>query len=315
MWKPNKDEIIPHPRTFLIGILLCCALSLNVAASNHTWKSTGNVSYQDKGVTVTAFNKEDLDYLDTRISSIESNVDSYKTSVADKINEWSIPEDRKLSSSSTFADINNILEYIKGIPNVGSPVVDDVNNQVYLKSDGSITTNSSEAKLDEYGNPCTVIISACESSNMSAGSTAWVNGNVVIGNGNDNKAYYNLGYTDGISKINNSSIKYIYHQHKDKDGNVVTASTMSSYGGCYTNRQPVNETIQVRRSRVAYDPGCNQDNSWGNCPRCGEIYTGWKRPGNSWDSDYVSHTHTIGYAYGIGCGKSTSTIESAVINM
>lgn len=51
------------------------------------------------------------------------------------------------------------------------------------------------------------------------------------------------------------------------------------------------------------------------CPRCGEIYTGWKRPGNSWDSDYVSHTHTIGYAYGIGCGKSTSTIESAVINM
>lgn len=50
MWKPNKDEIIPHPRTFLIGILLCCALSLNVAASNHTWKSTGNVSYQDKGV-------------------------------------------------------------------------------------------------------------------------------------------------------------------------------------------------------------------------------------------------------------------------
>ena len=133
-------------------------------------------------------------------------------------------------------------------------------------------------------------------------------------------SYYDQGYRDGLAKAGDklatgkAHIAYVYHQHKDASGTVRSSDYHSSVsGGCFTSYQPIDETIQVRRGRVAYDPGCNQDNSWGNCPRCGEIYTGWKRPGQSWDSDYVSHTHTIGYAYGVGCGKTNRTIKSGYI--
>lgn len=162
-------------------------LTIGSKASNHTWLSAGNVSYNN-GTKTTVFDKQDLVYLDERIDSVEQDVDSYKTEIANNVNDWSIPQDKQLSSTSSFSDIADTLNYIKSTPDEGSSWVNE-GNPVYKRADGSITYDASEA---ESGSD-QLVLSAATSDNLSAGKVAWVNGDLVIGTGEDNKAYYDTG--------------------------------------------------------------------------------------------------------------------------
>lgn len=302
-----------HVLAITIAFTFLCGTSIGSFASGHVWESTGNVSYQDEETEVSVFNKEDLEYLDTRISSIESDVDSYKTSVVDKINEWNIPEERRLSSTSTFVDINNTLEYIKGIPNVGASLVDSANNQLYLKPDGSITADSSEAKLDGSGNPCTINISVCEANNMSAGSTAWVDGNIVIGNGNDNKSYYDLGYAAGLAELNNSNIEYVYHSHSDACIGTVTKTCTITKRFTTENHPAAWNSIWCGTCNAnTYHDGMKTTHS-----ACGQattysILNCSKHANNSNYYSVSTHTYT---GSGYICGYNEGDIESATIKV
>ena len=167
-------------------------MTLGAAASNHTWGSTGNVVYDNNGQKTTVFNKQDLIYLDDRISTIEAGVDTGKVNIAKKLNEWELPADKIVPTTNpSFNQINTALEYIKSIPNAGKEWKDASNNSYYVKEDGSITTNASEAKKNADGNVEPLKISAATAGNLSAGTSAWVDGSLVIGTGADNKNYYN----------------------------------------------------------------------------------------------------------------------------
>ena len=166
-------------------------MTLGAAASNHTWGSTGNVVYDNNGQKTTVFNKQDLIYLDDRISTIEAGVDTGKVNIAKKLNEWELPADKIVPTTNpSFNQINTALEYIKSIPNAGKEWKDASNNSYYVKEDGSITTNASEAKKNADGNVEPLKISAATAGNLSAGTSAWVDGSLLIGTGADNKNYY-----------------------------------------------------------------------------------------------------------------------------
>lgn len=166
-------------------------MTLGAAASNHTWGSTGNVVYDNNGTKTTVFNKQDLVYLDDRISTIEASVDTGKVNIAKKLNEWELPADKIVPTTNpSFNQINTALEYIKSIPNAGKEWKDASNNSYYVKEDGSITTNASEAKKNADGNVEPLKISAATAGNLSAGTSAWVDGSLLIGTGADNKNYY-----------------------------------------------------------------------------------------------------------------------------
>lgn len=170
-------------------------MTLGAAASNHTWGSTGNVVYDNNGTKTTVFNKQDLVYLDDRISTIEASVDTGKVNIAEKLNEWELPADKIVPTTNpSFDQINAVLEYIKSIPNAGKEWKDASNNSYYVKEDGSLTTNASEAKKNADGNAEPLKIAAATAGNLSAGSAAWVNGSLIIGDGSDNKNYYNSVY-------------------------------------------------------------------------------------------------------------------------
>ena len=171
-------------------------MTLGAAASNHTWGSTGNVVYDNNGTKTTVFNKQDLVYLDDRISTIEASVDTGKVNIAKKLNEWELPADKIVPTTNpSFNQINTALEYIKSIPNAGKEWKDASNNSYYVKEDGSITTNASEAKKNADGNVEPLKISAATAGNLSAGTSAWVDGSLLIGTGADNKNYYEYGRT------------------------------------------------------------------------------------------------------------------------
>ena len=172
-------------------------MTLGAAASNHTWGSTGNVVYDNNGTKTTVFNKQDLVYLDDRISTIEASVDTGKVNIAKKLNEWELPADKIVPTTNpSFNQINTALEYIKSIPNAGKEWKDASNNSYYVKEDGSITTNASEAKKNADGNVEPLKISAATAGNLSAGTSAWVDGSLLIGTGADNKNYYNQSESD-----------------------------------------------------------------------------------------------------------------------
>ena len=102
-----------------------------------------------------------------------------------------------------------------------------------------------------------------------------------------NKNYYNLGYTKGVAAVKNGKIKYIYHQHTASCER--TCHITKSYGEIYgsPNRQNVG----------TYHNGCGQSSSF----QTGVI--GAHTPGTF---DEGTHIYYI-------CGKSTNTIESAII--
>ena len=125
-------------------------------------------------------------------------------------------------------------------------------------------------------------------------------------------SYYALGHADGLAQaLDNLDVTYIYHEHIDANGDVVTGKDyLSTNGGCYTKYGAVSETISLRVDECSYDSELKHWNSWGNCPQCGRIWTGV----NSSTGIYVSHTHSIGYYYLLNCGKTTESIESVIVN-
>lgn len=209
----KEDGLLSGKRVLALSMVFTflCGITIGVNASNYSWKSSGNVSYSSNGSTVVAFNKDDLDYLDGRIDTIEQNVDQYKTLVSEKINSWQIPNDKKISSTSSFDQINTALEYIKSIPNEGE-VLTSSGNPVYVAENGSVTTDVSQAKKDANGNANPLTISAANADNLSAGSAAWVNGSLVVGTGADNKSYYAIGENKYTNQINPNIVNYIYYR-------------------------------------------------------------------------------------------------------
>lgn len=67
---------------------------------------------------------------------------------------------------------------------------------------------------------------AATADNISEGRGAWVNGELIIGNGNDVNAAYSQGYIDGVHyTTQNANISYVYHKH--------SGSQSGAGSGCY----------------------------------------------------------------------------------
>ena len=116
-----------------------------------------------------------------------------------------------------------------------------------------------------------------------------------------NDTYFDLGYAAGYAKTENASLTYLYHFHVDAEGNVQSANYKASKsGGCFSKG--------ICGGKYLND-GHDQYYHWIKCNRCG--YRKSTDHGSAGDgcSREVSNA---GY-YLINCGKTESTIESAVI--
>lgn len=123
-----------------------------------------------------------------------------------------------------------------------------------------------------------------------------------------NNSYYAKGYTDGYQKSQDSvSVTYQYHQH---------TGDSTSGTGCYT--KAITKTVQTGTENYSYHPTVSDDDGNGteNCGNCGtKIYTG---PYGSTECGCLCTGSRPVYGtvvdhYEINCGKTTSTIERAII--
>lgn len=184
----------------------------NSNATGNSLKSFGNVVYTNGEDSVEIYS-DDL-YI------LADQLDSFKSKVADQLAEINTYLSSGSNGTSTVTDSS--IKIVHTEPS-GSDVVDpltldfdtllegvaasqsiptDVTEYGY--SDGTILYKNSEGELTTDGteeNVEQINISAATPENLSAGSAAWVNGELILGTGADNKAYYNKSDVPQISEF------------------------------------------------------------------------------------------------------------------
>lgn len=165
-------------------IVLLSGITLYSVAAGHEWKSQGNVAaVRSDGTKTVIFDKSDLDYLDGRIDAIEADVSTGKENLANALNPLGTNPSlgTPLSGTSTFNELMEAINHSQAIPDktIGESV--SIATEDYeLASKVTGQTINSDTK-----------ISAATADNLSLGTSAWVDGSLLIGTGADNKNYYN----------------------------------------------------------------------------------------------------------------------------
>jgi hypothetical protein len=299
--------------TATLVIVLLSGITLYSVAAGHTWKSQGNIAaVRSDGTKTVIFDKSDLDYLDGRIDAIEADVSTGKENLANALNPLGTNPSlgTPLSGTSTFNELMEAINHSQAIPDktIGESV--SIATEDYeLASKVTGQTINSNTKIN-----------AATADNLSLGTSAWVDGSLLIGTGADNKNYYNLGYTNGMAKVDNASIIYTYHSHK---------GTVQGGGECYTPLYRVHTHSGSCYSTVNSTCTCSAyAGQWINDTifRCRVCWHAGHGPGGTCGAATTSTVLSCGKAEGtryqsegletyvLSCGKTESTIETATIH-
>lgn len=85
----------------------------------------------------------------------------------------------------------------------------------YESQEEQINKNVYAATKNDTGFP--MFYQPVNADNLSAGTAAWVNGELIKGNGADNAEYYEqgyrIGYAEAMANVGNASVNYIRHYH------------------------------------------------------------------------------------------------------
>ena len=214
----------------IVGISLPIVAKADTSSRRANIKSTGNIEFKNGEVSIAS---SDLIYLADEIDSLEN---TYKQTIVDALNDI-----------GTF--------FLKD----GSSVNDAARNEVDEEEEKAalsfgtivegIRKSQSVEGLDQHR--------AAIADNLSAGTAAWVNGELIKGTGRDNEDFYNRGFEEGNVQgydrgfeegnaqgyeqgynqgyaqgvvdgqqniMSNLQITYTYHTHTGSAGN-----------GCYTS--------------------------------------------------------------------------------
>lgn len=206
-------------------MVLLSSMTFFSAAAGHTWKSQGNVeAIKSDGSKTVVFDKSDLDYLDGRIDAIEADVSTGKENLANALNPLGTNPSlgTPLSGTSTFNELMEAINHSQAIPDktIGESV--SIATEDYeLASKVTGQTFNSDTK-----------ISAATADNLSLGTSAWVDGSLLIGTGADNKNYYDLGVT-----------KIVFRQVKTYDA-PTNYTNRHIYADLYSNSDLI-ETVEI----------------------------------------------------------------------
>lgn len=204
-------------------------------------KSNGAIVYQ-KGVDSVVIDAKDL-------YTLADKLDAFKTVAVrqlEAVHTYFTPEKRgtqlttdehvnvvhtepENTADPLTLNFDTILEGIaasQSIPLEASEYGYEAGSRLYKTKDGKLTTDASGEGATEIN------ITAATADNLSAGTAAWVNGELLLGSGADNEAYYNShsasGILDSITKVENPCTlekgTYIY---------VICNASYTSYSNLY----------------------------------------------------------------------------------
>lgn len=282
-------KITRNLRKIILGVICVlgvCTPLLVMADGNirrEHIKSKGKLDFENGSVVI---DSADLLYLVDQVDELES---TYKITVIDALNEigtyfkndGSTSADVTVNEADTEEEkknlsFGNIKEGILQSQSVSSllqtQAVDKEGNALfYVNQEAADNQNLLKTTIENTGFP--VFYRPITAENLTAGTAAWVNGRLIIGNGGDNASGYAQGFVDGqANAVENLNVTYTYHYHEGDNVNG---------GGCYA--QVTNQTV------------------------CGGIYFNreYYRGGtcSKWCSSFYEKEYVCG-----GCGAVTGTL-------
>ncbi|MBD5520420.1 MAG: hypothetical protein HDR03_04240 [Lachnospiraceae bacterium] len=191
------------------------------ANSNIDINSTGCLTLEGGDVL---FDSKDIEDINTQVKTLSEDfsegnyVSSKEGTLKNVFNSKGIIN---YDSGKVIFDSSDLIKLANGIDNLKtcyqSEVVKSLNSiHTYYKPDGTVThiesdaISSDEASNLTFAQICNGILKSqslehlagenimpASADNLSEGSAAWVDGDIVIGTGNDNKASYEQGYEKG----------------------------------------------------------------------------------------------------------------------
>jgi hypothetical protein len=229
-------------------------------ATRNLLKSQGNIVYADGENSVEIYSDD--------LYTIADQLDSYKTSIANqlgKIHTYFTANTDKGTGTTTNSKVNvthktpeskdtvdplamdfdTLLEGLAASQSIPTDVTEygySSGQKLYQTDGGTLTT-------DSYGNT-QINITPAAASNLSAGTAAWVNGNLILGTGADNTDYYEIGCSQ-------SSIGY----EMDSVVSATTVVDLSAYEGktitlaliCGVSKNSITSAIGADYEEVFYE--------------------------------------------------------------
>ena len=250
-------------RKVILGALcvLCICTPLMVMADGNARKdnikSKGKIDF-DNGTVV--MDSKDLVYLAEQVDELES---TYKVTVIDALNgigtffrsdgstvpdvsgnEVDTEEEKR---NLSFGNIKEGILQSQSVSSIsGNQAVDkDGNALFYVDQEAADESNLLKATTENTGFP--IYYQPVTAENLTAGTAAWVNGRLIMGNGGDNASKYAQGFVDGqTNAMENLNVTYTYHYHEGDSENG---------GGCYAQVENQTECGTIVFSREYYRGG------------------------------------------------------------
>lgn len=170
-----------------LTMTMLTGMTMYAAASGHIWISQGDVKYQDaNGNQTTLFAKEDLEYLDGKIDTLKADTENGKAEIATAINGYGYHKDDNIATNASYNDLASAIKTSQQIP-----------------TDRTFT-GVKPGETDETSGT----ISAATAENLSLGTAAWVDGELIVGNGADNNSYYAAGHDSVHANLESKSINF-----------------------------------------------------------------------------------------------------------
>lgn len=326
MKKVNKKQ------TMITAAVIACigAVAIGFPVRADQSKSQGNIVFQEGEM---ALYTSDIDYLMSELDSLFAEIpdeDKISSDVVDYARKNKLQSRGVIDYAggtviiSSF-DLINLANEIDILENTYKQIIlkylNDINT--YMADDGSVVHDIVESDASYYPTFNDLIngISLSQEvytettvDSLSKDKGAWVNGEYVVGNGNDVNAAYLKGLEDGFNDaMENCTISYVYHEH--------TGEQSGAGSGCYQGYHVhVNSCYEQVQNGIC---GNNSKLNGYSCPIHGTKYV-WveDQPHGDGIDSYVCHapnytTNIICSSpydhWRLICGKTESTIESATI--
>ena len=196
-------------------------------------KSHGRIVYQ-KGTESVKIDSDDLYMLADQIDQVKLDVtdqlkalntyfstgDGICLSTSEDINVVHATPTEENSVDPLDVNFDTLLEGIAVSQSVSPDVTAygyPAGTELYKNASGVLTTNGSEKGAEK------IDVTAATADNLSAGTAAWVNGNLILGTGGDNKSYHDQGAGFKKARV---TLRYTVQLWSSVDGDRTTPLTI-----------------------------------------------------------------------------------------
>lgn len=172
--------------------------------------SKGTIKYADGKVVISS---SDLTYLANEIDDLErayksktvealNGIGTFYASAAGEISHYE--NDNNISSDNaavlSFKDLYRGITESQSVDYLAAVQATDAGKNPMYYADGDASERGDLISVTTDANDFPLLIRSAAAGNLTAGTAAWVDGEVLIGTGADNQSYYNKGDSDGYDR-------------------------------------------------------------------------------------------------------------------